>query len=345
SALVAVIRALVKPGGIVAFPAYGCTDLTSAAVRAGVRVRLYDLSPATLSPNLDSLRRAARRGVDGVVVTHLYGYPADLNAVQEIGTEFGIPIIEDAAQAAGGKLHGVRLGALGDVSILSFGRGKGLAAGSGGAILMRNGFERSHGDGLRLSVAPPKRGGFEVVSLAAQWVLARPALYGIPSSIPALRLGETVYKPAHEPHSISTMAAAILPGAIKMDFDETRTRQARAAAILSTLTRSARIDPVKPVAGGEPGYLRLAVLDPGGAISPNVRLGAVRGYPMTLDQHPQLHSLLEPGESAGSGSSLLRDRLLTLPTHSRVRSIDILRITMWAKAQQPEASAVAWVPT
>jgi hypothetical protein len=279
------------------------------------------------------------------VVTHLYGYPADFNAVQEIAAELGVPIIEDAAQAAGGKLHGTRLGALGDVSILSFGRGKGLAAGSGGAILMRNGFECSHAEQLRLSVAPPRRGGFEFVSLAAQWLLARPALYGIPSSIPGLRLGETVYKPAPEPRSISNLAAAILPGAIQMDFDETRMRQARAAAILSTLTRSARIDPVKPIPGGEPGYLRLAVLDPVGALSPNVRLGAVRGYPMTLDQHPQLQSLLEPGESAGPGSSHLRDRLITLPTHSRVRSVDVLRITMWAKAQQPDASAAAWVPT
>jgi dTDP-4-amino-4,6-dideoxygalactose transaminase len=308
-------------------------------------VRLYDLDPATLSPNLESVRRTLRRGADALVITHLYGYPADFHGVRGIGAEFGVPIVEDAAQAAGGKLRGVRLGALGDVSILSFGRGKGLAAGSGGAVLMRNGFERNHVDAIRDTLAAAHEGGFEFISLAAQWLLARPALYGIPSSIPTLRLGETVYKPAHEPRSISSLAAAILPSALGLELEESRARRAHAAAILSTLTRGARVDAVKPIPGGESGYLRLAVLDPSGALSPAVRLGAVRGYPMTLDQHPQLESLLEPGECAGSGSCYIRDRLITLPTHSRVRSADVLRIAMWAKAPQPDASGAAWAAT
>src|SRR5688500_14956169 len=56
SALVLALRSVAPAGGEVAFPAYGCIDLIAAAVRAGVRVALYDVDPETLSPDLDSVR-------------------------------------------------------------------------------------------------------------------------------------------------------------------------------------------------------------------------------------------------------------------------------------------------
>src|SRR5688572_17573133 len=81
SALVIALQSLVPRGGTVAYPAYGCIDLTAAAVRARVKVRLYDLDPLTLSPDMDSLRETMERGVDAILVAHLYGYPADVIAV------------------------------------------------------------------------------------------------------------------------------------------------------------------------------------------------------------------------------------------------------------------------
>ena len=51
SALVLALRKILPPGGCVAFPGYACIDLTTAALGAGVRVRLYDIDPTTLSPD------------------------------------------------------------------------------------------------------------------------------------------------------------------------------------------------------------------------------------------------------------------------------------------------------
>src|SRR4051812_46731743 len=138
SALILALQAMVQPGGTIAFPGYSCIDLTTAAIGAGLQVRLYDLDPATMSPDLESVKRAIERGVDAIVVAHLYGYPADVRAVKELAASHGIPVIEDAAQGAGGTFDGVRLGGLADISILSFGRGKGATTGSGGAILVRS---------------------------------------------------------------------------------------------------------------------------------------------------------------------------------------------------------------
>jgi dTDP-4-amino-4,6-dideoxygalactose transaminase len=330
SALVIALRALLPRGGTIAYPAYACVDLTAAALRAGVSVRLYDLDPMTLSPDLDSLRRTMKRGVDAILVAHLFGYPADVGAVKDLAEERGIPVIEDAAQAAGGTLRGTRLGALADVSILSFGRGKGTTAGSGGALLARTAghAELTRVMSTRLDDGSP--GTREVVALAAQWLLARSELYRFPASIPALKLGEMIFRAASEPRSISAAAAAILPFALRMEDQELSHRRARAKELLAMLRQtSGRLAPVHSVPGGEAGFLRLAFLDTIGDIRPNESVGAMRGYPLTLDQHKQLRPILAAGESAGAGAQRLRDRLFTAATHSRVSAADVGRFQQW----------------
>lgn len=342
AALVIALRAFVGRGGVVAYPGYGCIDLTAAAVRAGVQVRLYDLDPATLSPDLDSVRRVVQRGVDAIVVAHLYGYPADVGGVQELASRAGIPVIEDAAQAGGGTLHGTRLGTIADVSILSFGRGKGVTAGSGGALLLRSQAFSEWTRQARFELGPAWPDGHEVSALAAQWILARPFLYRVPAAIPALKLGEMVYRPAPEPRAMSPIAASILPFALGMEETEVARRRARATTILSSLGDARRLLPIRSIVGGEPGYLRLALLDRTGDVLPRESLGALRGYPMTLDQHEQMGPLLLSKEKSGTGSATLRDRLFTVPTHSRVRDIDVARLIAWIAARKAPVPVEAW---
>jgi perosamine synthetase len=330
SALVIALRMLVPKGGTIAYPAYACIDLTAAALLAGVKVRLYDLDPNTMSPDLDSMRKAMERGVDAIVVAHLYGYPADVRAVNALAAERGILVIEDAAQAAGGLLRGTRLGGLADVSILSFGRGKGTTAGSGGALLTRTPDHAELIDRISARLAGGSRGAGELVALSAQWLLARSELYRLPASIPGLKLGEMIFHRAPEPRSISAAAAAILPIALRLEDRERAHRLARARELLAILHQSSgRLVPVRPVQGGEAGFLRLALLDTIGDTAPNESIGVMRGYPLTLDQHVELRPILAAGESAGRGAQRLRDRLFTAPTHSRVSAVDVGRFQQW----------------
>jgi perosamine synthetase len=329
SALILALRRILPPGGTVAFPGYSCIDLTTAAIGAGMSVRLYDIEPSTLSPDLDSVRKAVARGVDAIVVAHLYGYPADFVAVEEIAGEYGIPVIEDAAQGAGGALRGRLLGSLGDVATLSFGRGKGMTSGSGGAVLVRTAELAGWAIRMQAELGAASAGGREVMTLAAQSLLAHPSMYRLPASIPALRLGEMVYHPPTEPRPMAAAAAAILRSALNMDEQEVEYRRGRAKALLSLIAESHAIAPVHPIVGGESGFLRLALLDTTGQRLPSATIGALRGYPMTLDQHPQLRPMLLAGERAGKGSEVLRDRLFTLPTHSRVNRSDLNRLAKW----------------
>jgi hypothetical protein len=332
SALILALRALVPPGGTIAYPGYSCIDLTAAAVGAGMRVRLYDLDPNTLSPDLESVKKTIDRGVNAIVVAHLYGYPADVGAVQELALQHGIPVIEDSAQGAGGTLRGVRLGGIGDISILSFGRGKGATTGSGGAVLVRTPALREWMRQIRNQLGIPRRGGREIGALAAQWLLSHPLLYRLPASVSALKLGEMVYHPPRQPRAMPTAAAAMLCSVLRMDDCEIEIRRARANNLLSRVNGSGRIVPICPVAGGGSGFLRFALTDMTGRLAASAPLGVLRGYPLTLEQHEPLQRMLAMGEKAGKGSVLLRDRLFTLPTHSRVGFRDQARLRDWLVA-------------
>lgn len=328
SALVLALRATVPPDAVVAMPAYACIDIIAAAVGARVRVSLYDLDPGTLSPEVDSVRSALRRGAKALVVAPLFGYPVDLPSLAAVAREHGVPLIEDAAQAAGAALKGNRIGAFGDLSILSFGRGKGMTGGSGGALLIRSSRWADAGP-MRRALRRPSRGFRDAAALSAQWILGRPAWYALPASIPALRLGEMIYKPPREPGEISAAAARTVPVSLSRNSQETRARQARARALSSAAARGRQFTPIQPIPDAAPGYLRLAVVDSTGRGVPEPRLGVLRGYPITLDEHVETRRILEESPATLAGARHLRDRLFTLPTHSHVTDRDVARLGKW----------------
>jgi dTDP-4-amino-4,6-dideoxygalactose transaminase len=261
--------------------------------------------------------------------------------VRMLAGEHGIPVIEDAAQGAGGTLCGALLGSLGDVSILSFARGKGTTGGSGGALLVRTPALAEWTRSARSNLNAASRGGVKVLSLAAQRLLSHPSLYRLPASIPGLRLGEMVYHPPRPPGSMPAASAAVLRRTLELEEREVSDRRARASDLLSSMREMPNVIPVRPIAGGESGFLRLALLDSSGTMMPRTDLGALRGYPMTLDQHPQLKPLLLAGERAGKGSQFLRDRLLTVPTHSGVDESDRIRLSKWLDGHQGGSHAIA----
>jgi dTDP-4-amino-4,6-dideoxygalactose transaminase len=322
SALVLALRLSARHGGTVAYPGFGCADLAAAAEYAGVRIRLYDVDPSTLSPDLESLEGALRRGVDAVVVTHLYGYPADVPGVVSLATRHGASVIEDAAQGAAGTLGGRLLGAFGPLVVLSFGRGKGLTGGAGGALLAID--EAATRRLEELHASDERRGARELLLAGAQWALGRPAAYAIPSAIPWLRLGEMVYHRAHEPRSLAFAAAGMVRVALQEADAAAARRRTRAARLLEPWPEGA----IRTIAGGQSGMLRLALR---ATVDPPTRLGVVKGYPQTLFEQPQLRPLLCQGETEQTGARTLRSVLRTAPVHDWVSARDLSEIGRWIR--------------
>jgi len=305
----------------VALPSFTCFDVGAAAVAVGARILLYDIDPHTLQPDLDSLSRWVREGARVVVVTPLYGYPVNWQAIDDVVTSLGAVAIEDAAQGHGARWRNRPLGSMGAISVLSFGRGKGWTGGAGGALLLRgNGSAR----GLESQSVESARKSEELRALTfltAQWVLGRPQVYGLPAAIPWLALGETVYRDARPPRPITHCAATCLDAAFAAAIQEADARRANAAALLASLHDRSRVQTIQTVPEASPGFLRLPLRlcrglsgfrDPTRAVA----LGVAPSYPSVLGDVPQVRARLEAGGHHAPGGEALSRTLFTAPTHS-----------------------------
>ncbi len=337
-ALALAIRATVAaaPGSPVALPAYSCYDLATAADEADAPVLLYDVDPATLAPELPSLREALTRGARAVVLVHLYGVPAEPDAVRAAAAEAGASLIEDAAQGASARIHGRPVGTFGDLVVLSFGRGKGTTAGRGGALLARDERASRFLSAARTWLLPPARGFRETVQLAAQWLLARPWLYALPASLPFLHLGETIYHRPAPVRGLSAAAARTLLVTWSLAEREAGARKAHAARLLAG--RPGRLAAARLPDGGEAGYLRLPMVAPRGSESVVAwrearSLGIMGGYPTALCDLGGFRKRVLNLDCAFPGARRLAQGLLTLPTHSLLRESDTRDLEAWLARQ------------
>lgn len=309
-----------REGAPVALPAFQCYDLVSAAVGAGVRVAFYDVDPGTLAPDLDSLRRTLVAGARTVVIAPLYGVPVPWDSIAREVEAAGGVAIEDAAQGHGASWKSRPLGSWGPLSVLSFGRGKGWCGGSGGALLARDGWERQDipTPGLP-GVAAEAR---VVVQLKAQWILGRPALYGIPAALPGLHLGETVYHPPRRPHALARGAAAAVRAHRSASDREAEVRRTNARILHE------QVPAIGSTGNGVAGFLRLPVRIPAGTRVVPSHLGVARSYPTTLaGLAPVRDRLVDTGP--WPGAETLARELVTLPVHSRVTEADRRDILDW----------------
>jgi len=72
-----------------------------------------------------------------IIAVHLYGVPYKIDAIRAIANQYGIPILEDSAEALGSTFKGQKCGAFGDIAILSFNSNKIITTSGGGAIVTK----------------------------------------------------------------------------------------------------------------------------------------------------------------------------------------------------------------
>lgn len=92
-------------------------------------IQTFNLDPSLITAAITAKTKA-------IIAVHLYGQPADMDLINEIASNHGLLVIEDAAQAQGALYKGRKVGSLGQAAATSFYPGKNLGAlGDGGAIL------------------------------------------------------------------------------------------------------------------------------------------------------------------------------------------------------------------
>ena len=123
----------------------------------GARPVLVDIDPATGNIDPRLMERAITPRTRAILPVHLYGRPADMDAIQAIADRHKLKILEDAAQAHGARYRGRRVGAIGHAAAFSFYPTKNLGAyGEGGALTTNDDMiakfargARSHGQTAR----------------------------------------------------------------------------------------------------------------------------------------------------------------------------------------------------
>lgn len=98
-----------------------------------------DIDPRTYTIDTSQIEAAITRRTKAILPVHLYGQPADMDAIIAIARKYRLLIIEDACQAHGARYKGKRVGALGDAGCFSFYPAKNLGAyGDGGMVVTNN---------------------------------------------------------------------------------------------------------------------------------------------------------------------------------------------------------------
>jgi dTDP-4-amino-4,6-dideoxygalactose transaminase len=131
-ALTIALRALgVGRGDEVVMPSFTFYATAEAALVLGAQPVFCDIDLDTFCVTPDTVRAALSSRTKAVVPVDLFGNAAPISELRELG----VPIVEDAAQAAGGRRGGARVGALADLATFSFFPSKNLPClGDGGAI-------------------------------------------------------------------------------------------------------------------------------------------------------------------------------------------------------------------
>lgn len=135
-ALILALRALgIAAGDEVITVSHTALATVAAIVAGGAKPVLVDVGETSYTIDPARIEEAIGPRTKAIVAVHLYGQPADLDAIQTIARRRGLRLIEDCAQASGARHGDSRVGSIGDINCFSFYPTKNLGAiGDGGMV-------------------------------------------------------------------------------------------------------------------------------------------------------------------------------------------------------------------
>ena len=139
-ALYLTLRALgIGPGDEVITVAHTFIATSEAISATGAVPIFIDVKDDTMLMDPALIERAITSKTKAIVPVHLYGQSCNMDAIMEIARKHGLKVVEDAAQAHGGRWRGQRVGSIGDAATFSFYPGKNLGAfGDAGAVVSQD---------------------------------------------------------------------------------------------------------------------------------------------------------------------------------------------------------------
>ena len=139
SILVALTTLGIGIGDEVLLSPMACLASTQPLISAGLKVRWADIDPLTGTLSPDSVRKRITKNTKAIIHNHHCGYIGYIDEINEIGREYGIPVIDDCIEAFGGEYKGNKIGNVGtDVTVFSFTAVRIPNTIDGGAVVFEN---------------------------------------------------------------------------------------------------------------------------------------------------------------------------------------------------------------
>jgi dTDP-4-amino-4,6-dideoxygalactose transaminase len=146
---VALILAGVKPGSEVISTALTAEPTNVAIKMAGARIRYADIDRQTLNINPASIRQNISDATSAIMVVDYAGVPVDIEGIQEISRNSGLPVIHDAAHSLGSRYRGRRAGCHFPLTAFSFQAIKHITTIDGGILQVADKSEYDRGKLIR----------------------------------------------------------------------------------------------------------------------------------------------------------------------------------------------------
>ncbi len=124
-----------EPGDEIITSAITDMGAITPIVYQGAIPMFADVDPDTGNLTAEAIERCISERTKAIVVTHLFGYPADMKGIMALADKHGIPVIEDCAQAYSASIDGKLVGTLGAIGCFSLQQGKHITTGEGGLVV------------------------------------------------------------------------------------------------------------------------------------------------------------------------------------------------------------------
>lgn len=315
-------------------PAYSCPDLLSAIIYTGARPVLVDFEKDRPWMDLQQLQESITSETVAVIAVNFLGIPERLNKIREITKNNSINLIEDSAQFF--PYTDTAMNCSGDMVVLSFGRGKPVNMLTGGALLFRDNVTDKL---LPESGTNVRNGTVESIKYLIKTniynLTIMPCLYGFFEKLPFLHVGKTRYKNHHSINAMNDAAKGFLYHNIQISIDRSSKIQNHYMNMLSNLDNGKLINLATACCGiNLPRMLRYPVLCRDISVREELYkklrergIGVSKMYQRILPEISGVaDNLCDSQRKTFKNAIEFADRLLTLPTHSRITDTDLEQI-------------------
>lgn len=127
-----------QPGDEVILPCHTIISCPMGIIRRGGVPVLVDVDPQTWNLDINQLKDKITPKTKAIMPVHIFGHSCDMDPIMAIAEQYGLYVIEDAAEAHGAEYKGNKCGSLGHLATFSFYANKIITTGEGGMVVTNN---------------------------------------------------------------------------------------------------------------------------------------------------------------------------------------------------------------